>query len=142
MSPSMPAGRIPSGLDDLRPKLAEAAMSVYSEWDQIDGFDEELGSGGICQDIASAMTTALAEHGFEHSMSVHAAVGENHVFVVALIPGDGVYEIDIPPSVYEIGSGYTWKKREGIVIGADDVVIGRISEDMDPEAFEETYACM
>jgi hypothetical protein len=136
----MPRGRIPQALDNLRPKLAEAAMTVYSDWEQVDGMDETLGAGGICHDIASAITSALSENGFEHTFSVHASVGENHVFVVALVPGDGVYEIDIPPSVYEIGSGYVWKKREGIVIGEDDVAITRIGDAIDPASFEESYA--
>jgi hypothetical protein len=136
----MPRGRIPSALDNLRPKLAAAAMSIYDDWQQIDGMDIELGAGGICQDVASAMTGSLSEAGFEHMYCVHASVGENHVFVVVLVPGDGVYEIDIPPSVYEVGSGYVWKKREGITIGENDVVIGKIADDMDEDAFADNYA--
>lgn len=136
----MPRGRIPAALDSLRPQLAAAAMAIYEDWHQIDGVDIELGPGGICQDVASAMTSSLSDAGFEHMCCVHAGVGENHVFVVVLVPGDGVYEIDIPPSVYEIGSGYVWKKREGITIGEGDVVIGKIADDMDEDTFTETYA--
>jgi len=115
-------------------------MSIYSGWQQIDGMDDVLGAGGICQDVAAAMIQALSENGIDDALTIHSSVGENHVFVVALIPDDGVYEIDIPPSVYEIGSGYVWTKRENIVIGADDVFIQKIDEAMDVASFEETYA--
>lgn len=137
---SMPVGSIPAPLASLAPALARAAQTVYSDWNQVDGWDEELGEGGICQDVASAMVGVLSENGFEHARSVSAAVGENHVFVVALLPGEGIFEIDILPSVYEIGSGYVWRKRQNIVIGDSDVTIARIDGSLDVEAFEEAYA--
>lgn len=139
--------RIPAGiplpsldvLEAALPDLATAAQSVYDAWDQVDGFDEELGTGGICQDIASAMVETLSAHGVEHALSVHAAVGENHVFVVALL-GDGVYEIDIPPHVYETGSGYTWAKKPGVAMTGKDVVFTRLSGPVDPDTFLRDYS--
>lgn len=119
--------------------LAAAAKAVFDAWDQdFEGYDEELGSGGICQDVASAMVAALSSAGVENAMTFHASVGENHVFVVALLE-DGVFTIDIPPHVYETGSGYVWKKRHDAAFTPDSVVIDRIGEPMDAQAFEEAY---
>lgn len=120
-------------------ELALAAKAVWDLWDQDpEGMDPELGAGGICQDVASAMAEALGRMGVEHVTTMHASVGENHVFVVALLD-DGVYSIDIPPHVYEIGSGYVWRKREDAVFDASCVTFERLDGRMDPEAFEEAY---
>ena len=134
-------GRMPTlaELKALAPALAEAARRVHGEWEQdADGMDVELGAGGICQDVASAMAGVLGEGGFEQVLQVHAGCGENHVFLVALLE-DGVYEVDIPPSVYETGSGYVWRKREDARFDADCVAVSRIAGPMDAEAFEATY---
>lgn len=125
--------------DRIRAELAKAAQAVYDAWEQVDGIDPDLGEGGICQDVASGMVEALSRQGVENALSMPASVGENHVFVVALIPGDGVYSVDIPPSVYEIGSGYVWRKREGVVFGPEDIVVDRIADDMSPADFEGNF---
>lgn len=117
--------------------LAEAARRVHEAWDQVDGMDEELGAGGICQDVASAMGEVLSARGFE-VITVHASVGENHVYLVTLTD-DGVYSVDIPPHVYEIGSGYVWKKREDAVFEADVVEFMRVEDAMSPDEFEARY---
>lgn len=124
----------------LRPELAEAAKAVYDAWEQgDDGWDDELGLGGICQDVASAMAGKLGGLGIEHVVQVHASVGENHVFLVALLE-DGVYSIDIPPSVYETGGGYVWRKRDSAEFPADCVEVFRVGDLMEPDAFEEAYS--
>ena len=56
-------------LDDVRPlvpQLIAAAQQEYDVWDQSgeDG-DPELGFGGICQNIAEAMSGILSEHGID-----------------------------------------------------------------------------
>lgn len=137
----MSIGRIPglTAVEAMLPELAAAAQSIYDAWDQIDGLDEELGSGGICQDVASALAGVLSENGVEDAIHFHQSVGENHVFLVARLE-DGVFSIDIPPSVYEIGGGFVWKKREGIVFGCDDIVISRLEGPMDEDQFIERYS--
>jgi hypothetical protein len=139
--PALEYGHIPSPSDvrALSGELATAAREIHSAWEQdIDGYDEELGHGGICHDIADAMLGVLARNGVEHALSFHTTMGENHVYVVALL-SDGVYAIDIPPDVYEIGSGYVWRKRHDAVISAGDVVIGKVGDFVDPEEFEHAY---
>jgi hypothetical protein len=140
MYPSIPSGRLPSFefARGLAPLLADAAAKVHSLWDQdADGFDEELGAGGICQDVASAMSSVLSEAGID-AMTMHASVGENHVFLVAPLE-DGVYAIDIPPDVYETGGGYVWRKRHDAVFTPNDVQFDRIADPMSPDEFEEAY---
>jgi transglutaminase-like putative cysteine protease len=119
-------------LEALKEELAKAAQEVYQNWDQSgpDG-DPELGWGGVCQDIAAAMSDVLNSAGIEAS-TIEAQVGEQHVFVVAQTSG-GVYEVDISPYIYETGGGYNWKKKQGVTLGADDVSVTRL--DSDPAAF-------
>jgi hypothetical protein len=122
-----------SAVLSLRHDLAAAAQTVYDRWEQdANGEDVELGSGGICQDIAEEQAGVLQAHGIDAG-TVSAQVGDQHVWVMAKVR-EGVYEVDIPPSVYEIGAGYNWKKRPGVVFSADDVLIGQISKN--PNDFE------
>lgn len=122
-----------ASLRALRPQIAAAAQRVYSDWTQDDeGLDEELGAGGICHLIADEVVGLLTEQGFD-AATVSAQVGEQHVWVVAQTD-DGVYLVDIPPGVYESGSGYTWRKKPGVEFSGADVVIDR--ESADPDDFE------
>ena len=119
----------------LRPQLAQAAQQVYESWDQDeDGYDEELGSGGICQDIADAMSDVLNEQGIDSITVDTNGVGDQHVWIVIQV-AEGVFEVDIPPHVYETGSGYTWRKRPGILIEPSDVVIDKLSDN--PDDFDQ-----
>lgn len=57
------AADMPSVKELLRPEMAAAAQQAYNEWEQDEeGQDEELGSGGICQDIAEKMAGIAAEY--------------------------------------------------------------------------------
>lgn len=111
-------------------KLAKAAQEVYDAWDEN---EDEYGGGGICHLIADAMVDVLTGKGIE-ATSVGQEIGEVHVYVVAQVV-EGVYRVDIPPSTYESGSGYSWTKRKGVKLDRLDVVIDRLSSD--PEAFDE-----
>ena len=137
--------KIPVELADAMPKIVAAAQQVYDAWAQDDeGYDEELGSGGICHLIAEDICGVLSEHGLDCG-SVNAQVGENHVWVVTKIgevgeDGEpdrldaGVWMIDIPPSVYESGGEYNWRKIPGVTFDPSDVVVSR--ESPDPSDFE------
>ncbi|TLX15844.1 hypothetical protein [Rhizobium sp. MHM7A] len=121
------------------PHLASVAQGVYDQWEQVDGFDVELGSGGICQDVASAMASRLGESGFEDVLVVSAAVGENHVFVMALLD-DGVYQIDISPYHYETGGGYVWEKKPEVKFAPEMVSVLKVDGVISPDDFVERYA--
>lgn len=123
------AMRTLNDLINLSPQLAAAAQSEYDVWNQDeDGFDEELGTGGICHLIAERIVEVLSAEGFE-AVSTHSeGVGENHVWVTAQT-SQGVVMVDIPPGVYEIGGGYNWKKRPGIRFEASDMLFDVIDRD-------------
>ena len=117
----------------LIPQSLEAAQKVYDEWEQDeDGHDVELGTGGVCQDIASNIADVLNQHNIE-SATVSAAIGDQHVYTVAKL-ADGVFEVDIPPYVYETGGGYNWKKIPNVKFQKDHISIHKL--DSDPESFD------
>jgi hypothetical protein len=137
--PEPTLGKIPlSSVKALAPKFAALAQEVYDAWDQIDGFDEELGEGGICHLIADKIADRLVSMGLEDVQSVQAAVGENHIYLIVSLE-DGVYTIDIPPGVYETGGGYTWLKKQGVSFAADDVVILKLEGPLTSDEFRDRY---
>lgn len=121
-------------LKALVPKIIEAAQQAYDEWEQDeDGQDPELGAGGICQDIASKIAEVLEQHGIDAS-TVSAHIGDQHVWTIAKVK-EGIYKIDISPQVYEIGSGYNWKKRPNVTFVPDHIHFEKVHSD--PNKFEE-----
>lgn len=122
-------------IEQLRLQLAKVAQQVYDKWEQnADGFDEELGYGGICQDIADAMANVLAHEGFDLTIVDSQGVGEQHVWIVVKTD-EGVFSVDIPPYVYETGGGFNWKKKHEVEIGPSDVELYHIS--VDPNDFND-----
>ena len=123
-----------NNLLNLKNELANAAQKIYDDWEQDeDGYCEILGEGGICQDIADAMGNVLLNNGIECA-TVSQHTGEQHVYVVAKID-DGVYNVDIPPHLYETGGGYCWKKIPNIEFDESYVVIDKLSSD--PNEFDD-----
>ena len=78
------------------------------------------------------MVDVLSKNDIE-STTVSQTIGEQHVYVVAKTE-DGIYEVDIPPDVYETGGGYCWKKIPNVKFDEEDVLINRLS--FDPDEFE------
>ena len=118
----------PAKLVPLCAALAAAAQRIYDEWDQSgEHGDPELGFGGICDDIASAMSEVLIEAGVP-AVTQEAQVGDQHVFVIAQFD-EGVFEVDIPPQVYETGSAYVWVKKPDVTFTSADIVSGLIFAD-------------
>jgi hypothetical protein len=120
----------------LRPQLATAAQQVYNNWTQDEtGYDEDLGEGGICQDIADAMAGIIGQNIPDAEVQIaEAQVGEQHVWCIVyrnygnpqLFEG---YHVDIPPRTYETGGGYRWKKLPDIMFDANDVYISKAGAD-------------
>ena len=101
----------------LIPKILNAVQKEYDNWSQDEeGHDEDLGFGGLCQNIADEIAGTLNFAGIDVG-TVSATMGEQHVWCICKI-AEGVYQIDIPPHVYETGAGYNWKKRPGVVFYA------------------------
>jgi hypothetical protein len=125
-----PFEHLPSsaGLYQLELAFAQAAQKIYDSWTQDEeGLNEELGHGGICQDIADAISYVLTTNGYE-AATVSAQIGEQHVWAIAQT-SDGVYEVDIPPSLYETGGGYTWRKIPDVIFDESFIHIGRLTPD-------------
>lgn len=113
-------------LQALRPELARVAQAELDAWqpDQ-DGIDEVFGGGGACEAIAQAMSSVLGRQidGIEIVDGGHE--GDDHAYLIVYDDREA-YEIDIPPSVYETGGGYSWTKIAGVQIQPGDIVINKI----------------
>lgn len=101
--------------------MAAAAQAVYDSWDASgeDG-DPDVGFGGICDEVSQAIGSVLAHAGIDTVEG--GQEGDDHSFLYAYDDVDA-YSVDIPPGVYERGSGYNWTKIEGVTITAEDVEI-------------------
>jgi hypothetical protein len=112
----------------LRRTIAAAAQTVYDQWDpdadEEDG-DPEFGHGGICDRVASEIAGVLSEY-LDVELEEAGWDGDDHAAVIAVFPDGRRFLVDIPPGVYEHGSGYSWTKIPGVTIEADDVVVDEI----------------
>lgn len=106
----------------LIPRIVDAAQAEYDDWHQDeDGLDDACGSGGICDRIADAIASVVGElEGVDIIDGGHE--GDDHAYIVVLSKTEAV-SVDIPPDVYETGAGYSWRKRRGVRIAPDDVVL-------------------
>jgi hypothetical protein len=121
-------------LNQITPSILNAAQAIYNNWEQDEnGFDEEYGGGGICHDIADSIVDVLSQHNIE-ATSVSQSIGEVHVYVVAKFQ-EGIYEIDIPPSIYEKGYAYTWKKIPNVKFNKNHLIVNLI--DKNTNKFED-----
>ena len=128
-----------SDANTLRFGLAAVAQVHLDQWRQdADGFHEVLGHGGICQDIATAMSDLLAEAGCPATAELYTEQEGGHVFVMALFE-EGAFMIDIPPRLYETGAGYVWRKRPGVRLCAEDVLMMKMEGPMSEEEFLWRY---
>ena len=126
----------PIKMDDLRAlrgEIAAAANAVLDEWQQDDdGMDPTFGAGGACDQVATAVAGVLAEHGYDTYGG--GQDGDDHAWVV-VHDGRIAVSVDIPPSVYETGGGYVWRKRDGASVKPEDVEMAEVGlEAVDTEA--------
>lgn len=101
---------------DLRKKIAVSCQKVYDGWTQ-----EEDECGGICNEMAEMISNVLVDLP-DVDLFEGGHEGDDHAWVIVQKSGEA-YGVDIPPEVYETGGGYNWKKKEGVKILADHVVI-------------------
>jgi hypothetical protein len=129
------AGRrdIPPEIQAVMPDLVRVAQREYDDWQQdAEGYDEEVGSGGICHLIADKMAGVLSDKNV--MCTTVSSSHEVHVYVVVQLPS-GVWNVDIRPHVYERGGGYTWKKIPDVSFEEADIDVDRLSPF--PEDFGE-----
>lgn len=116
-----------SEITALVPEIVVAAQAVYDDWQQDqDGNDEQYGSGGICDQINQEICGILSGAGFD--VTDGGQDGDDHAYCYAGKAGKA-WIVDIPASIYEVGSGYSWKKRPDVTITAEDVVIEPVRYD-------------
>lgn len=116
-------GPLGQALGALRSQLASAAQAVYDGWTQdADGFDEEMGGGGICDQVANAMSGVIYTAVPDVEVTEGGQDGDDHAYLIVYNQSEA-YEVDIPPGVYETGGGYNWRKVEGVVLGPQHVMI-------------------
>lgn len=119
-----PSKPLDKRISSLRSRIAKAAQEVYDNWHPEDEYDEYSG-GGICDDVSRAIGGILVD--LEGVSTVDGGQdGDDHAFIVAYTDTDA-FAVDIPPSVYERGGGYSWEKVEGVEIDPDDIEIYPIS---------------
>jgi hypothetical protein len=122
-------------LEASRPELARIAQAVYDDWQQDEeGIDEVYGGGGICDAIAEEIAVHLSQLGIDTIDG--GQDGDDHAFLIAYNDTEA-YEVDIPPGVYEYGSGYSWTKKRDVTITADDVYIGKVDQDILDQILKE-----
>lgn len=118
-------------LKQLRPQMAEAAQRIYDSWDQTDEFQD---GGGICDEIAEAISGIVASsiNSDLIDISEYGHDGDDHaaIIVSAMDLNTGRpterYLVDIPYDLYETGGGYNWTKIPDVIFMPQNVVIQRI----------------
>ena len=98
----------------LNAQFAAIAQRVYDEWEESDV--DTYAGGGICHLIAEALANACESNGIE-AASV-SSTQEQHVYVICRL-ADGIYALDIPYHLYEVGSMFSWKKIQDVHFTAD-----------------------
>lgn len=111
-----------SRIQQLKPELIKAAQRVYDAWElDEDGYDPDVGSGGICHLIADEICSVLYDHDID-CLTQSLEQGEVHVWTIAYDEEtEDAIIIDIPPRVYETGGGYTWEKIPNVTFDEDDM---------------------
>jgi hypothetical protein len=108
-------------LISLKTPLAAAAQRIYQQWElNEEGFDEEIGGGGICDEIAQEMGAILADNFIDYTDGGHD--GDDHAYLIAY-DNESSYVVDIPPHYYESGGGMSWEKVPDVIFTPDMVNI-------------------
>lgn len=115
-------GPLRERLEALRGAMAAAAQAVYDEWDQDEnGLDEELGAGGICDQIAGAISSLIDDDTIDGGHD-----GDDHAFLIVTDWETEAYLVDIHPGHYETGGGYSWRKLPGVTFDASMITIATV----------------
>lgn len=113
----------------LFPCIIKEVQQVYDEWDEN---PDEYGGGGICHIIADKICELLNNNDIDSG--IVSDPFENHVYSVLKVK-DGIYNLDIPYRIYEIGSYYSFVKIPGVQFDINDLIMYQI--DNNPNNFED-----
>lgn len=119
--------------------IAKKAQAIYNDWQQDEeGFDDCYGSGGICDEIADAIVNVLTTVDVNCYTENYADRGFNHTSVTAIdYTRREAFEVDIPYTVYEIGSGYNFEKIIDVLIKPEDVYINELDFELVTEVNDQ-----
>lgn len=110
--------------DTIKTEICVYAQQAYNEWNQNEeGYDEELGTGGICQIVADEMLDVLHSHGIYNVQT--QCSDDPHVYLIGKFK-EGIFTIDIPYHVYESGGGWSWKKKPDVKFDVHHVIVWRL----------------
>jgi len=114
-------------LEQLRPELAAAAQAVIDDWIQDEeGFDPDLGAGGVCDQVSEAMSSVITSAIDGVGILDGGHDGDDHAWLI-VHDGSEAAGVDIPPSVYETGGGYNWRKLEDARVDPEDIAIWKLN---------------
>jgi len=117
-------------ITSLKPQLAKSAQSIYDLWEQDeDGIDEMYGGGGICDDIASAMSDVIRDNTHLASGTLYNEYDTHTSLYVYDNTAKICFNVDIAPSRYEKGYGYTWTKKHDVTFTPDMIDIIEVDYD-------------
>ena len=116
-------------LKSLIPDFIKTAQTVYNDWEQSeDGESEEYGTGGICDVIADEMCNVVYEKTDYNCFSNYNEIDCHSSIYVYDSDNKLLFNVDIPPYVYETGTGYNWKKLKNIQFQKEDVILHDMTE--------------
>ncbi len=123
-------------IESLIPRMVSKVQRVYDNWNQDEeDYDEMYGHGGICDDIADAICQVLMNNDIDSFSSYNEYDFHTSAYAYDFSKYDGyehkeqgideriMYKVDIPPYIYETGSGYTWKKIPGVKFDKKDFIV-------------------
>ncbi len=116
-----PKDKLGRALDRLRPQIAAAAQAIYDDWNRHPD-DHDFEGDGICDEVSETIVGVVMEAIPDVETREGGWPGDDHAYPI-FWDDKTAYAVDIPAYVYETGGGYRWKKRKGVTITADDVVI-------------------
>lgn len=106
----------------LRPQMAFAAQKVYNSWEQDEhGMDVDYGGGGICDEVAHAISGVIAQN-VDAAIADGGQDGDDHAYIV-VYNNQEAYGVDIPCHIYERGGGFSWQKLQGVHFSPNDIAI-------------------
>ena len=122
-------------LTNLRGAMALAAQEEYDGWElNEEGFDWEIGGGGICDRVSEAIADVVSQNIPDVEIVDGGSDGDDHAWKIVFNDTEA-YHVDIPHNIYERGGGYSWTKVPGVSFSATDVEI--YPADIDRESIRE-----
>ena len=113
-------------LMSLRTRMAFAAQQVYNSWAQDEnGMDDELGGGGICDEISRAIADVVVSTVRNADTTEGGQDGDDHSWLIVYNQQEA-YGVDIPCHIYERGGGYSWQKLQGVHFSPNDISIWEV----------------